>query len=71
MMIGTDPRLALDLANQRSVELRAEAERYRRARRSRGYRSRGRPQEAAAQPDGRVYARPVARRPAEEGAAAQ
>jgi hypothetical protein len=32
MMNGTDPRLVLDLAKQRSAELRAEAERYRLAR---------------------------------------
>jgi hypothetical protein len=43
MMNGTDPRLALDLAKQRGAELRAEAERYRLARRARAHTVRGGP----------------------------
>lgn len=43
MMTGTDPQLALDLAKQRGAELRAEAERYRLARRARARTVRGRP----------------------------
>jgi hypothetical protein len=43
MMNGADPKLALDLAKQRGAELRAEAERYRLARRARAHGVRGRP----------------------------
>jgi hypothetical protein len=56
MMRGTDPQLALDLAKLRGAELRADAERYRLARRARAHGVRGAPtaQRHAPQPPARV-----------------
>jgi hypothetical protein len=49
MINGNDPQLVLDLVNLRGAELRAEAERYRLARRACGRTARQRRERPAAQ----------------------